>query len=465
MPCRLAALRREIGLFGSTALIVGSIVGSGIFFGPQQVAEKAPFGLTILLVWLVAGFLSLLGALCIAELGAAMPQSGGQYVYIRRAFGDLAAFLNGWSSFVAGKGAAIAAVAVAFGTFLQLVAPNPLGPPLYAVLLIMLLTAVNVRGVKQGSLVQNASTILKVLGLGAVIAVGLTAGSRAAGLEPLLPPGGVQASLFAAFGVAMIPALFAYDGWYFSAQVAEEVRDPGRVLPRSIILGTVAVIVLYLVTNYVYAGVLGPAGLAAVGGAGGAQVAGKHSPAVAVVDVVLGPAGVGLVVLAVLVSTFGTANGITLTGPRISYAMARDGLLFARLGRVHPKWQTPHVAILLQGAIGAVLAASGTFAQLILLDVFTLFLFGGLSVAALIQLRRKEPDLPRPYRVPLYPFVPLAFLALSLILLVASVLDSPLLTGAFLLYLALGVPLFLWFEARKPKPALREVVFSEMPPP
>ncbi|MCA1813398.1 MAG: amino acid permease, partial [Halobacteriales archaeon] len=245
----MAQLRRDLGLFSATALIVGSIVGSGIFFGPQRVAELAPFGLTILLVWLVAGVLSLLGALCIAELGAALPESGGQYVYIRRAFGDLPAFLNGWSSLVAGKGAAIAAVAVAFGTFLQLALPNPLGPPLYAVLLIALLTAINVRGVKQSGLVQNASTILKVLGLGAVIAVGLTAGTRGAGLEPLLPPGGVQASLLAAFGVAMVPALFAYDGWYFSAQAAEEVRDPGRNLPRSIVLGTLTVIVLYMVTN------------------------------------------------------------------------------------------------------------------------------------------------------------------------------------------------------------------------
>jgi amino acid transporter len=457
----VAALRRELGLFSSTALIVGSIVGSGIFFGPQQVAELAPHGLTILLVWLVAGLLSLLGALCVAELGAAMPQSGGQYVYIRRAFGDLWAFLNGWSALLAGKSAAVAAVAVAFGTFLQLAAPNPLGPPLYAVLLIAALTAANLAGVRQASLVQNASTVLKVLGLAAVIGIGLTAGTRGRGLEPLLPASGLGGSVLAAFGVALVPALFAYDGWYFSAQVAEEVRDPGRTLPRSIIAGTLAVIVLYMAANYVYAGVLGPAGLAQVGTAEGAQLADRHSPAVAVMNLLLGPAGVALVVAAVLVSTFGTANGITLTGPRIYYAMARDGLFFQPFAAVHPRWRTPHVAIVLQGGIGALLAASGTFAQLIALDVFSTFLFGGLSVAALLKLRRSEPAMPRPYRVPLYPLVPLLFLALSLVLLVASVLADPRLTGGYLAYLALGLPMFLLLEARKRRRARREVILAD----
>jgi basic amino acid/polyamine antiporter, APA family len=454
-------LQRHLGLFSATALIVGGIVGSGIFFGPQNVAVAAPFGFTILLVWLVAGILSLLGALCIAELGAAMPSSGGQYVYIRRAFGDLPAFLTGWSALLAGKSGAIAAVSVAFGTFLQLVAPQPLGPPLYAVALIALLTGANLLGVRQASLVQNASTVLKIAGLGAVIYVGLTAGSRAQGLAPLLPPDGLQGSLLAAFGVALVPALFAYDGWYFSAQVAEEVKDPGRTLPRSIVVGTLVVIALYLITNYVYVGVLGPGGLAAVGAQNGAQVAGRHSPAVAVVNAVIGPAGVGLVVMAVLVSTFGTANSITLTGPRIYYAMARDGLFFKPFARVHERWRTPHVSIVLQGAIGCLLAASGTFAQLALLDVFGTFLFSGLAVAALLKLRRAEPAMARPYRVPLYPLVPLAFLALTVVLLVGSVIADPLVTGFFLAFLAVGVPLYWEFERRKGRRGHREVILAE----
>ncbi|HEV8359269.1 MAG TPA: amino acid permease [Candidatus Thermoplasmatota archaeon] len=458
----MAALRRELGLFSATALIVGSIVGSGIFFGPQNVAVLAPFGLTIMLVWLVAGVLSLLGALCIAELGAAMPQSGGQYVYIRRAFGDLPAFLNGWTSLFAGKGAAVAAVSVAFGTFLQLIAPWPLGPPGYAVALIAALTLANLVGVRQASLVQNSATVLKVLGIGAVILLGMTAGARGRGFEPLLPLDGLQGSILAAFGVALVPALFAYDGWYFSAQVAEEVRDPGRTLPRSIVLGMAVVMVLYLAINYVYAGVLGPQGLASVGTAEGAAIADRHSPAVAVASLLLGPAGVALVVAAVLVSTFGTANGITLTGPRISYAMARDGLFFQRFARLHPRWRTPATAIVAQGAIGIALAASGTFAQLILLDVVHTFLFSGLAVVALLRLRRTEPSLPRPYRVPLYPLVPLLFIGLSIVLLTASVVAEPLLTGGFLLYLALGVPLYVWFEARKPR-GRREVVLGDLP--
>jgi APA family basic amino acid/polyamine antiporter len=211
----------------------------------------------------------------------------------------------------------------------------------------------------------------------------------------------------------------------------------------------------------VYAGVLGPQALAQVGTAAGAQVANRHSPAVAVASLLLGPAGVLLVVAAVLVSTFGTANGITLTGPRIYYAMARDGLFLPACARVHERWRTPHVAILLQGAGGVLLAATGTFAQLITLDVFSTFLFSALMVGALLRLRRAEPAMPRPYRVPLYPLVPLAFLALSLVLLAATVAAQPWLTLGYLALLGLGVPLYAWLEARKPRRALREVVVSE----
>lgn len=458
-------LRRELGLFSATMLIVGSMVGSGIFFGPQNVATILPNAGGFMLVWLVAGVLSLLGALSIAELGAAMPRSGGQYVYVREAFGDLPAFLYGWSNLLAGKSAALAAVAVVFGTFAHFAAPWPLGGAGYGVLLILLLTAVNVLGVQKSALVQNASTLLKVLGLLAVIAVGFLAGGRGAGLQPLLPPGGADASLLAAFGVALVAPLFAYDGWYFSAQVAEEVKEPGRNLPRSIVLGTLLVMALYLAINFVYVSVLGPQGLAQAGTAEGARVADRHSPAVAVVNLVLGSGGVALVVAAVLVSTFGTSNAITLTGSRIYFAMARDGLFFPAFARVHGRFRTPHVAVLLQGLLGALLAATGTFAQLILLEVFATWIFVGLAVAAVPVLRRRRPELPRPYRTPAYPWVPAAFLALSAVFVAATAVAEPLLTGGFLVLLALGVPLYLWLEGRKPRRArpLREVIVAERP--
>lgn len=456
-----SGLRRELGLTSTTLLIVGSMVGSGIFFGPQAIAAVVPNSGEFLLVWLLAGLISLLGALSIAELGAALPSSGGQYVYIREAFGRFWAFQYGWSNFLAGKSAALAAVAVVFGTFADFVLPSPFGAAGYAVGLIAALTLSNVVGVRNTALVQNLSTALKVLGLLAVIAVGLLAGQRAEGLEPLAPVGGLGTGILAAFALALVPALFAYDGWYFAAQVAEEVKDPGRTLPRGIVLGTLAVMALYLLINFAYVYVLGPGGLAATGAAEGARLADRQSPAVAVMQAVVGPAGVGLVVAAVLVSTFGTVNAITLTGSRIYFAMARDGLFFPPFAKVHPRFRTPHVAILLQGAFGAVLAASGTFLQLAFLEVFATYVFLALGVAAVLHLRKTRPHMPRPYRTPGYPWVPLAFIVLIGAFGLAAIVADPLITGGFLLLIVLGLPLFLLLEAKRPRRALREVVLSE----
>lgn len=454
----MAGLRRELGVISTASIVVGGIIGSGIFFGPQQVAEALPAGFLILLVWLVAGLLSLLGALSISELGAAMPQSGGFYVYLREAYGPLAGFLTGWATLLVSDG--LAPVAVVFGTFLHFAAPWPLGPAGYAVLLIALLTAANLRGLKLGAAVQNASVALKLLAILAVVAVGLAAGPRAQGLAPLLPPQGLDLGLLTLFGVAMVPALFAYDGWYYASRVAEEVKDPGRTLPRAIVLGTVLVMAVYLLMNLAYVSVLGPAGLAATGQSAGARIADQQSPAVAVASLLVGPAGVALVVGAVLVSTFGASNTSLLTAPRIFFAMARDGLFFRSFARVHPRWGTPHVAIVFHGGVTMLLAATGTFAQLILLSTFTTFLFSGLAVAAVIKLRRERPELPRPYLCPGYPWVPLAFLVLAVGFLAVQVATQPVLTGALLAALGVGALLFLAFQRRAP--GVREVVMAEV---
>jgi APA family basic amino acid/polyamine antiporter len=441
----------------TTSLVVGGVIGSGIFFGPQTVAALQPYGLTILLVWLIAGLISLLGALSISELGAMLPSSGGFYVYLREAYGPLPAFLTGWATLLVSDG--LAAIAVVFGTLLHFLAPSPLGPAGYAVLLVAFLTIVNIRGLRFGAVVQNASTALKLAALGAVIVAGLLAGSRAQGLAPLLPPAGAELGLFAAFGVALVPALFAYDGWYYVARVAEEVKDPSRTLPRSVILGTVLVMAVYLAMNFVYANVLGPQGLADIGT--GSAVGGQASPAVAVAGLLLGPAAVVLIALAVVVSTFGASNTSVLTAPRIFYGMARDGLFFRACARVHPRWGTPWVAIALHGAVTMVLAATGTFLQLILLSTFTTFVFSGLAVGAVLKLRRDRPDLPRPYLTPGYPWVPLAVLALTVLFLASTIAAQPLFLGAFVVALAAGVPLFLWLRSGQPRRALREVRIAD----
>jgi APA family basic amino acid/polyamine antiporter len=452
----VAALRRELGTFSATSIVVGGIIGSGIFFGPQEIAALQPYGLTILLVWLVAGLISLLGALSVAELGAMLPRSGGFYVYLREAYGPLPAFLTGWATLIVSDG--LAAVVVVFGTFANFAAPVPGGAPAWAVLLVAALTVPNLLGIKRGAGVQNASTILKVTALGALVLVGLLAGARARGLDPLLPPGGLGPGLAGVFTIALLPALFAYDGWFYAARVAEEVRDPGRALPRALLLGTALVTVVYMAVNLVYVGVLGPQGLAQVAQGQGAAVAGQESPALAVASSVLGPAAVTLVVAGVLVSTAGASNTSMLTAPRIFFAMARDGVFFARFARIHPRWGTPHVAILFHAAVTMLLAATGTFVQLILISTVATFLFSALAVGAVIKLRRERPDAPRPYKVPGYPWVPLAFIALALVFLAAAAVAQPLFTGAFLLLLAAGVPLCWAFQRRAPR---REVVLAD----
>ena len=411
---------------------VGTMVASAIFLVPSLVAAQLPAGGLILLVWVVGGVVSLLGALSVAELGAALPEAGGQYVYLREAYGPIWGFLYGWAVFAVINTASIAAIAVGFATYLGVFLP--LGPweiKLAAAVSIVALTLVNVRGVRLGATTQNVFTALKIAALAAlIVSVFVLPGGSVTGFAPLWDDA-------PRFGVAMIAVLWAYDGWIEITYVGSEIADPGRVLPRSIILSTLIVIGLYVAATATYLYALGPAAMA-----GSLLVASDAA------RVVLGGAGAALVAGAIVVSTLGANNGIILTAARIPYAMARGGHFFRWAGSVHPRFGTPAVALAAQAVVAVALTLSGSYQQLATYVVFASFLFYAMSAGAVIVLRRRRPELPRPYRTWGYPVTPLVFIAFAAWLVLNTIVEAPTdaMVGAGLV--AMGVPVY-WLVQRR----------------
>lgn len=437
-------LVRGLGPVSATALVAGAVIGTGIFVSPAIVAREVGAPGLSLAVWLVCGGLALAGALCFAELGAAIPRSGGTYAFLDRAYRvRWLPFLFGWAMFAVVLTGVMAAVATAFslyaGQFLGRVMPYGVwAQRAVAIGCIAFLTAINCVGVRAGGRTQVVFTAAKIAGVGGLILVGLLAGGAAA--EPLAPafPAGVGApSLVAAFGVAMIVALFAYNGWWYSTFVAAEVRRPERSIPVSIFVGMAIVLVTYALANVVYLRVLPFETLQA-----------SERPAAAVMEALTGPRGADFIAAAVMLSAFGTVNAQLLSVPRVYHAMARDGLFFDRVARVHPRWRTPAAAILAQGAWASALALTGTFQQIITYTAFPNYLFLSLAVAGLIVLRVREPELPRPFRVPGYPVTPILFLAVFGWYLVNSVLHSFRDTAVGIALTLAGLPLY-WYWSRR----------------
>lgn len=462
-------LRRDLGPVAATSVVVGSMIGSGIFFGPQIVAwQFADHGIEptqglVLSVWAAAGFLVLLGALTFAELAAAMPESGGQYAYLREAYGKGVAYLQGWSSFFIGKAASISALAVAFGNLLSeleggdIVAPG-LDVELIAIALIVFLTLVNYVGVRFGGWVQTVTTVLKVTAL-----VGLAIGALFFTVDGSLPspaPIDGSGSMIAAFGLALVPALWAYDGWYNSTQVAEEIDDPDRNLPLSLVGGTIVVMVVYLIVNYGYIEVLTGPGLAGiqetVGDVGASNAA--QSPAGLAAELVGGIGFSNVILAGVLISIFGTCNAVILTGPRIPFAMARDKVFFESFVTVHEEFATPTTALIVQGIWSVMLVFFlQTFQNLITLVIFATWLWVGLAGAAVITLRRDRPSMPRPYTVPLYPWVPIAFVVLAALFTGNLILEDPIGSLYGTLIILAGLPIYWWVRRGESEVDLEDV--------
>lgn len=449
----MAELKRQLGLLDSTMINVGTIVASAIFIVPSVIAGELHASLPTILVWVVGGAVSLLGALSVAELGAAMPKAGGIYVYLREAYGPVWGFLYGWSSGVVINPASIAAIALGFATYLGFFVPlGDAGTKVVAVVSIVGLTVLNSLGVRLGAITQNVLTLTKIGLLVALIAVGfLLPGGGVSNLAPLWSGGPVSEQI-ASFGVALVAVLWAYDGWIEITYVGSEVKDPDRNLPRSVILSTFIAIVLYCLVTASFAYVLSPAKMAA-----SSLVASDAA------QVTLGHAGAGLVAVAIMTATLGSNNGIVLTAARVPYAMARDGLLPRWLAGVHPRFLTPVPSLAVQCVISIALTWISTepswknvYSRLFTYVVLAEFVFYAMSCGAVIRLRRKAPELVRPYRAWGYPVTPVVFILFSLWLVFNTAKEDPADTLMSALLILAGLPLYWWqrrMSTLRPMPA------------
>ncbi len=430
-------LPRRLGLFDCVCLVIGTVIGAGIFLVPGVIAKDLPSLPLMLAVWVVTGALSFLGALAYAELGAMLPESGGQYVYLREAYGPLSAFLCGWSFLLVIQSGSIAAVSVGFSIYLSYLIPGVPGLRFWAPpLLILILTAVNYRGVRAGALVQNIFTALKVLGLMLLIGSAFSSSAPAAWDWSLH----AEAISMKSAGLAALGCFLAYDGWHAIAFVAGEVQNPKRNLPLALGGGVAAVIAIYLLANVAYTRVLPMAELAAT-----------SRPAAVTAERTLGTLGAGLVAWTILISTIGAANGSILTAPRIYFAQARDGLFFERLGRIHPRFETPSFAILAQGVWAAVLAASGSYEVLIAYVLFISWIIHAMCVFSVLILRRRRPDAVRPYRLWGYPVTPLLFVAFAIWFVMTTMLERPLSSVGGMVLVASGVPAYYVWRRKAAK--------------
>ncbi len=438
-PPPVTELRRELSTFDLTMIAIGSTIGSGIFLTPSSIAHALPSPAWIFGVWIVGGVMALSGALTFAELGAMMPRAGGVYVFLNEAYGGLAGFLYGWAYFLVVNTGGIAALAIAFSTYLGYFLPlGPEGIRLVGILGIALVTVVNILGVKAGGVFSDIFTILKLLAITALIVVGLGWGSPQTtdfGAPLTTPAGG----LLSALAAAMVGVLWSFGGWQHATFTAAEARDPARSIPRALIVGAGVVTAVYLLTMTAYMFLLSPDRMGA-----------SERLATDAIAVVWGTAGAAAIALAIFLSTFGTAGIYTLTAPRIYYAMASDGVFFRRVAELHPRFSTPMNAIVMQSVWAVLLILFwGTFENLISYVVFTDWIFFGLAAASVFIFRRRLPRMSRPYRTSGYPATPAIFVLLSLWFVLNTFFEKPAQACAGLGFLALGIPVYYLWKGRQ----------------
>jgi APA family basic amino acid/polyamine antiporter len=448
-------LKRDLGIWTAAAIVVGTVIGSAIFLVPNDMVKSVGSPFMVFAVWIFGGMLTLFGALSYAELAAALPQAGGEYVFLREAYGPLWAFIYGWTQMWVAKSGSIATLATGFFIYLAnfqpelnkvwVVVPLPLGESgqpleirygqLLAMGVIAVLAFINYFGVKVGGDLQVVVTIAKVGLIAAIIVIGLGTGhGSVSNYHTSIPaPGGVTG-----FFAALVAALWAYDGWNNVSMVASEIRDPQKNLPRALIAGTLVVIAIYLLANLAYFYVL-PA----------ADVASSARVAAETMRRILGSFGANAVSIVAMISIFAALNGSILSGSRVPFAMARDGLFFRRVAFVNPKHRTPSVSILALSAWGAFLVLSGRYTQLYTYVIFASVILYGMATAAVIVLRIKRPDLPRPYRTLGYPFVPVVFVLGISCLVVSTLLKSPRESLMGLGLVSLGLPFYFFWKRRR----------------
>ncbi|CAN5859027.1 amino acid permease [soil metagenome] len=440
-------LIRALGLGSATLLVIGTVIGSGIFLTTGGMAALIPSPSLLLAAWVLGGVLSIAGGLTYAEMGAMFPRSGGVYVFLREAYGGLPAFLYGWASFLVIISGALAAVAVGFAEYLSYFIPAlstsrvvvSVGLPwgvfsisagqLVAAASLGVLGAVNYVGVRTGNMVNVVMTAAKVAGLSAIPIMALVAGSAEPAFTPVVPPETVRP--LAAFGIAMIAVLWTYESWYYVTYAAGEIRDPERNVPRALVLGIGALITIYVIVNIAYLYALSIDDMRGV-----TRIAEKAA------TVLMGPSGAAFIALTVVVSTFGSNAAGLLGGSRVLFAMGLDGVFLPAAGRVHPRYRTPHIAIVALTAWAMLLALSGTYEQLFTYVMFASILFSMAAGLALFVLRRTQPDTPRPYRAWGYPFVPAIFVVGSAAFVLNTLVERPVESVIGLGLVALGVPVY-----------------------
>ena len=436
-PSPIPELKKELTLFGLTMVAIGSCIGSGIFLTPSQIAGHLPTPLLILMVWALGGVITLTGALTFAELGSMFPQAGGVYVYLKEAYGDLFGFLYGWVYLVVITSGANAALSIACAYYLAFIFPlDQTGIKLTAIGALVIVTIVNILRVKAAEVFASVFTSLKLLGVGAIIAIGIFFGKQEIHIFDA-PSGTPPESLLSAFGLALIGVLWSYGGWQHATFVAGEVKDARRMVPRAMIIGAIVVAAVYLLANLAYLFLLPVE-----------TIASSQSLAADAISTIL-PFGGVLIAVLIAISTFGTLGIYTLSAPRIYYAMSRDGLFFKKLAYVHPRFRTPVYAILAQSLWAVMLLLFwGTFEDLITYVVFTDWIFFCLTAVGIFIFRRTQKDLPRPYRTLGYPIVPLIFITITFGFVIITLIEKPVHAWAGLILMVVALPIYFTFKRR-----------------
>jgi APA family basic amino acid/polyamine antiporter len=448
-------LERRLGPLDAAAIIVANVIGGGILFRPPAVAAAIPDATWFLLAWVGGGVLAFMGAMAYAELAALRPRAGGEYVYLREAFGPLAGFLTGWTSFVAGFSGAIAASAVFLIITLDRFIPGIANDtPLLAIPLpgtfavtfsvhtlaasavIILAALIHIRGVGPGRAASNILTTIKIVSLLVFIGFGLTAGTG----TPANITQSVGSVTFTGFLFAFIPVMFTYSGWNAASYMAEEVRDPGRNVPRALLLGTTAVIAIYVLINILYLFVIPIGELATLGGRSILDVVG---------DRLLGARAGNIMAIVAIISLAAGINAWTFAGPRVYFAMARDNAFFKSAARVHPTYKTPAASILAQAGLSILLVLTGSLDSISNYVGFAITLFAGTAVAAVFVLRRREPNAPRPYKAFGYPWTPAIFVLVSLAIVVNAFYSDPRVSLTGTVIILAGIPLYYFFRSRR----------------
>ena len=440
-------LKRHLGIWAASAVCVGQIIGSGIFRSPAGIAEKLPGPFPLILVWSAGGIFALCGALSLAEVASVFPNdTGGVYVYLREVWGRIWAFLFGWAELIIIRAASLGAISTTFAEYLLRSARVDLSQPPWnqrvhyvAAAAIVVTTLINVLGVQWGSRVTNVTVVAKYGGLLFIALLAIAIGLPQSGghFTPFFPEGSLKV---APFGLALVSVLWAFDGWADLSFMSGEVKDPQRTLPRALVLGTCMVLAIYLLANIAYLSVLTVD-----------EIRGSRLVAATVAERLIGYPGVVFVSVTVVISTFGTLNGTLLTSPRVFFAMADDGLLFKQVAAVHPKFQSPWIAIILTGFVGAVFVLVGTFEQLADAFVTALIPFYALAVASVYRLR-KRPGYNPPFRAPGGPVVPALFVISTIMLMVNGLADAGARVPTLIIFgvIAAGIPVFRYVEKRRP---------------